>query len=573
MASSLYVNKPYLNSLAAVDSASLILSIPYLLAYLFFIELVIALFFLVVLRHSYIRGRLFLHQFQQKGYKPGEYAQHIFGRQLAAFVSKAHLFVVPLFLIGLVEGRFTETAFTLVIAIFGMVFFLSTGYMSSQKPKKPLVFTPRLKRQLAALAVLYGILAGSGIYLGMQLRVLLPDITIIALFWLLADMLMPLLVLVAAWITRPVETRIQEGFKRQARQKLAQMPDLSVVAITGSYGKTSVKFILKTILEERFSVCYTPGSFNTPMGICKVINNDLQPHHQILVLEMGARYKGNIAELCAIATPDVAVITGVGKAHLETFGSVKTIAKTKGELLEGLARNGTAVLNSDDEHVMNMPLREDVSVLKAGLHTGMFEVSNIRYGHEGSRFDVHTPEGETACIRSRLLGEHSIQNLLFGLAVGRHFGLRLSTMALAAGRTEPVEHRLELKPAGDITIIDDAFNSNPVGARNAVDVLADFDSGRRILITPGMVELGDEEEAENHALGLHIGKSGIDAVYLIGKQRTRPIRVGLLEAGYPEAQIQVFSSFFEARDYMNANRQPGDVVLLENDLPDIYEEA
>jgi UDP-N-acetylmuramoyl-tripeptide--D-alanyl-D-alanine ligase len=334
-----------------------------------------------------------------------------------------------------------------------------------------------------------------------------------------------------------------------------------------------VKFILKTILQERFSVCYTPGSFNTPMGICKVINNDLQPHHQILILEMGARYKGNIAELCRIATPDVSLVTVVGKAHLETFGSVENIARTKGEILEGLGRNGTAILNSDDERVMNMPRRDDITLIKAGLKTGLFEVSGISYDRQGSRFQVRTPEGETAEIRSRLLGEHSIQNLMFGLATGRHFGLRLSTMALAAGRIEPVEHRLELKPAGDITIIDDAFNSNPTGARNAVDVLADFDSGRRIIITPGMVELGEEEEAENQALGAYIGKSGIDAVYLVGKQRTRPIQQGLQEAGYPEAQIRVFASFYEARDYLNAHQQPGDVVLLENDLPDVYDEA
>ncbi|MFW6348534.1 MAG: Mur ligase family protein, partial [Cyclonatronaceae bacterium] len=533
------------------------------MAYLFFVELLVLFFFAAVLRHSYTRGLLFLHQFQQKGYKPNEYSQHIFGQQLAAFVSKAHLFVVPLFLLGLADEWLTETAFTLLVSIFGFVFFLPVGYMNREKPKKPLVFTPRLNRQLAVLIVLYMALAGAGIYIGMQLRVLLPDITIMALFWLLADMLMPLLVLLAGFITRPVERRIQEGFKRQARQKIARMPDLKIIAITGSYGKTSVKFILKTILEERFSVCYTPGSFNTPMGICKVINNDLQSHHQILILEMGARYKGNIAELCRIATPDVSVVTIVGKAHLETFGSVENIAKTKGEILQGLREGGTAVLNSDDERVMNMPLREDVSVIKAGLKTGIFELSEVGYDHEGSRFQVSTPEGETAEIRTRLLGGHSVQNLLFGLAVGRHFGLRLSTMALAATRIEPVEHRLELKPAGDITIIDDAFNSNPVGARNAVDVLARFDSGRRIIITPGMVELGAEEEAENRALGRHIGHSGIDAVFLVGPERTRPIQEGLREAGYPEAQIQVFSSFYEARDYLNTHKKPGDVVLLE----------
>lgn len=542
------------------------------MTYYILVEFIIFAFLLVVTRHSFYRGKHYLHIFQQKGYKPKEYWSYLKGTQLSAFVTTAHLYVLPLFLIGLAEARLTPTSFALLLSIFGIAFFLPTGYITSDKPKKALAFTPRLKRQLTVLLVLYLAIVLTGINLGFTFRVFLPDITIMALFWLIGDMLMPLLVLLAAYFTKPIENRIQEGFKTQARQRIAEMPDLKIIAITGSYGKTSVKFMVKTLLEERYSVCFTPGSFNTPMGICRVINNDLQAHHQILVLEMGARYKGNITELCDIARPHVAIITNVGQAHLETFGSVENIAKTKGELLEGLHKNGIAVLNSDDKYVMGMPVRNDISVLEAGMDSGMYGVKNVSYGRKGCTFTVSDASGNEAEVQTRLLGEHTIRNLLLAFAAGHHFGLRLQTMAIAASHIEPVEHRLELKPAGPITIIDDAFNSNPVGARNAVDVLSQFTGGRRIIITPGMVELGDKEVEENRSWGEHIGKSDIDQVWLVGEQRTKPIAQGLQDAGYPEKNVRVFNSFFDARDHLQKEQKEGDVVLFENDLPDVYNE-
>ncbi|AXJ00194.1 UDP-N-acetylmuramoyl-tripeptide--D-alanyl-D-alanine ligase [Cyclonatronum proteinivorum] len=542
--------------------------------YFIFVELLIFAFLMVVLRHSFMRAKHFLHVFQQLGYKMPEYWKYIKGNQLGAFVVTAHLFAVPLFLLSFVESRFTVTAYALLVSIFGIGFFLPTAYIRAQRPKKPLVFTPRLKRLFATVAVLYVVLVLAGSLPAWQFRVLLPDVTILALVWVLADMLTPLFVLFAASLMKPVENRIQEGFKHKARQKLAQMRDLRIIGITGSYGKTSVKFMIKTLLEERFSVCATPGSFNTPMGICKVINGDLEAHHQVLVLEMGARHRGNIKELCDIASPHIAVISNVGKAHLESFGSQEIIAKTKGELLLNSRPDATAVLNSDDPLVMGMPRRQSTTVIPAGLESGIFVVDDVRYGREGCTFTLTLKEtGESATVTTRLLGEHTIRNLMLAFGVGHHFGLRLQTMALAAARIEPVEHRLELKPAGDITIIDDAFNSNPIGAKNAVDVLAQFMDGRRFIITPGMVELGEEEEAENRAFGRHIGESGIEGVYLVGPKRTRPIYEGLTEAGYAEDKIKVFESFFDARDYMNATKQPGDVVLLENDLPDVYNES
>lgn len=510
--------------------------------------------------------------FQQKGYKLNEFRAWFRSRFSDNIIAPPHLFIIPLFLIEISRNVITDTSAAIAICIFGLFSFSWTSYMRPKNEKKPLVITPRVKRLIVVLGLLYAGLLWFALSAGYSSVKFIPEVTIIALLLVVYDMLMPIWVMFAGWITKPIENIIQEGFKNKARKKLAAMKDLKVIAITGSYGKTSTKFVLKTLLSERFNVCYTPGSFNTPMGICKVINNDLQPNHQILILEMGARYKGNITELCNIARPHVSVITNVGKAHLETFGSVEAIAETKGELLLGLHANGTAVLNSDDSRVTSMPRRTDTKVIPAGLKTGKFKAADISYDKNGCSFSVIQEGNSPVNVSTPLLGEHNVQNILLGFAVGSHFGLRLETMALAASKLEPVEHRLELKKGPNYTIIDDAFNSNPVGARNAVDVLCQFNEGRRIIVTPGMIELGDEEYEENKAWGAYIGERDIDFTLLVGKKQTKPIYEGLISAGYPESNILVFATFFDARKWLEENRKDGDVILYENDLPDSYNE-
>jgi UDP-N-acetylmuramoyl-tripeptide--D-alanyl-D-alanine ligase len=150
----------------------------------------------------------------------------------------------------------------------------------------------------------------------------------------------------------------------------------------------------------------------------------------------------------------------------------------------------------------------------------------------------------------------------------------MQTVAVAASRMTPVEHRLELKKRGQFTVIDDAFNSNPIGAKNAVDILSEFKSGRRIIITPGMIELGDREFEENKAFGEHIAKSGIEMAILVGKAQTAAIREGIESADIEnKPEIRTVKSLFEANDLLETEGEPGDVVLYENDLPDSYNEG
>lgn len=542
--------------------------------YFIVIDFLAVLFILAMVRRLFYRGRFFLHIFQLEGYKAGEYWHWMRHHWTENVLTYEHGLLNLLVLVLFVFFRtdITRSAATIIITSFAF-FWIMPVKPYRKKQKKPFVLTPRMMRLTAIFVVFSILLPVWGTVITYQYSILFLDIYVLAFTWIIADVLLAFWIFPAALIMYPFEQSVQSHFKNMAKNKIRKMSGLKVIAITGSYGKTSTKFIIRDILKERFSVCATPGSYNTPMGICKVINNDLQSIHQVLILEMGARYKGNIKELCDIAQPDISVVTNIGFAHLETFGSQKAIQSTKGEIVENTKMNGLSVLNGDDPLVLEMEkLRSDVEFCKAGIESGDIIAKDIQYDSAGCRFTVSLPDGQEERIQTSLLGKHNIQNILLGISVGYKLGLRLKTMALAIQKIQPVEHRLELKNLDGKIIIDDAFNSNPVGAKNAVDILSQFESGRRIIVTPGMIELGPKEYEENKKFGTEIGRSMLDKVILVGPKQTEPIQDGIRETGYDYNNVLIVNSLFEANDYLKEYMKSGDVVLYENDLPDTYNE-
>lgn len=544
--------------------------------YLNVLDGLIILFVIIMARHTILRGRYFLHIFQQHGYKFNEFWQWLLDHWNKRVITPEHILynIVIAVLLLLLSTSVTGSTAIVILSLFGIIWFWSFDYYSGEKEKKPLVFTPRMIRltiPFSLLGLLLPIASSYLAYLNQDIR-FLADIYILSFGWVLGNALLPLFIFVAGFLTKPIETYIHRHFIKLAKKKLRQMPDLTVIAITGSYGKTSTKFMIRDLLSERFSVCSTPDSYNTPMGICKVINNDLKAHHQILVLEMGARYEGNIDELCNIAEPDISVVTNVGIAHLETFGSQDAIARTKSTLVKRTKENGKTVLNADDKRVSAMAdFRDDLEIIRVGLEEGEIQASDIRYSTRGMQFTV-TGGRESENFSMKLLGAHNVQNMLLAIGVARSFGIRMATMALAAKRMEPVEHRLELKHQGTLTVIDDAFNSNPVGAKNAVEILAQFEDGRRIIITPGMIELGEIQEEKNYEFGQQIGEAKLDLVILVGEEQSRPIREGIRSTGFDMKNVQVVQSLSAANKLMQEYAQDGDIVLYENDLPDSFDE-
>jgi len=571
--------------------------------YLLFLNSFAVIFTLIMLRVLYFRWLYYLHVFQQLGYKTNElrgwlkehWDEKVIPRSLVYFLISTMLLI---FGAEMFELRLSLSAEAIILFSWGITYLSSIKAFRAKKVKKPLIWTARVKRLSLPFGLSSAMLPLLAIYLGfggwfnaafahprLQGAANIQfDAPSLALGLALGYIFIPLFLLLAGYLTGPIEQQIQNGYKRQARKKLASLPHLKVIAITGSYGKTSVKFMLRDVLKERFSVCVTPGSFNTPMGICKVINNDLQAHHQILVLEMGARYAGNIGELCDIAQPDISIVSNVGLAHLETFGSQEVIAKEKGTLVDRLKKGGVAVLNGNDPIVSKMGKeRSDIHRIQVGLSSlnetnpeFHLSASEVDYSTKGTRFVLHKNSGDSPSepwdIKCPLLGKHNVQNLLLALGVGDHLGLRMNTMQLAAAQIEPVQHRLELKAVGDYFMIDDAFNSNPVGAKNAVEILGSFRSSQRFIITPGMVELGDIEAEENHKFGTHIAAAKLDFAFIVGLERGKVIEQGYLEAGGDPERLERVESLFEANDRLKQRIKPGDVVLYENDLPDIYNE-
>jgi len=520
------------------------------------------------------RVRFFLHIFQLETYKFDRYGRWLVDHMRSTVIRPSHGVGTAVVLLGPLATTTTDPAWVALAAFLIWTFaFISSRRYRSDEEKKPLAFTARMTR----LAISAGILTLCPITAGGLYGWMLGNPTGVLWYlggFLVADLGAPLWVALGAGLMQPVETAIQRGFKRQARRRLQSRPDLTVIGITGSYGKTSTKFILAELLRQKYNVYATPSSYNTPMGMCLAINEHLKPEHQALVLEYGIRYPGDMDELCDIAAPDTAVVTTVGVAHLETMGTQDNIAAEKGTLVERTAADGPAVLNVDDERVAAMAERTDGPVWLVsteGHPEADITAANIQYDTSGTSFDVTDNTGTTASFQTQLLGRHNVLNVLLAVAVGRSMGLRLRQMAHAAQRLEPVEHRLQLRKRGDVTIIDDAFNSNPVGARNAVEILSAMGNGRRVIVTPGMIELGDRQWDENEAFGRFIAEHNLDLVVLVGDEQTAPIQEGLADAQFPNDRVKVFSSLADAQDFLQTSLKAGDVVLYENDLPDQYE--
>lgn len=519
------------------------------------------------------RLRYFLHIFQLHGYKSGEFRAWVVRRfRTLAFRRSHQLALAELVLAAVCVALFDPLPVLAVLLPLWAGTFASSRRYRSDREKKPLKYTPRLRRLLATAALLAALPVAAGAYL--WLRGGLADLLWYLGGLFLADLLAPGWTLAAAALMAPAERRIQEGFKRQARRRLARRADLQIVAVTGSYGKTSVKAMLGDLLGLRRQTLITPGSYNTPMGLCLAINTMLRAEHQALVLEMGIRHPGDMDELCDIVCPHIGVVTTIGIAHLESMGTMDRIAEEKGRMIARMDAGGVAVLNLDDERVAAMQAQAPGRVWRVsaeGNPEADLAAFDIRYDHRGTSFVVRGHNEAEQRFQTRLLGAHNVTNILLALAVGCETGLRLRQMKHAVERLAPVPHRLQLRREGPVTVIDDAFNANPVGARNAVEILGAFRSGRRIVVTPGMIELGERQAEENRVLGEHIAGHA-DVALLVGRKQTAPIREGLRGKGFPEENLHVFDALRDAQAFLKTFLRKGDVVLYENDLPDQYDE-
>ena len=404
----------------------------------------------------------------------------------------------------------------------------------TQPVKKPLVFTQRATRLYMANFIISGVLILLPMFMYVNFDNAFMFVLILMVVFLVYRF-QPDTMLLANIIMVPFERKINQGFYDSAQNKIKTREDLTVVGITGSFGKTSTKFIIGTILQEKYNVLNTPESYNTPMGLSKVINNDLRHEHEVFIAEMGAREIGEIKEVAELCQPNIGVITSIGPVHIETFKNIDNIMKTKYELIDELPADGVAIFNYDNEYVKKMADK----TFKEKILYGLEDIKNLDvYADDivvsefGSIFTLRDKNGNNVSCSTKLLGKHNIYNILAGACVAISMGMSFDEISKGISRIEPVPHRLNIiNPGTGIIIIDDAFNSNPIGTRAALEVISQFKEGRKIIVTPGMVELGAMEEEANREFGINIGKV-CDFVILVGEKRTKPIYEGLMESNF-----------------------------------------
>lgn len=391
-------------------------------------------------------------------------------------------------------------------------------------------------------------------------------------------LLTPTIVVLAARGTAPLERMIARRFLAEASRRMRAYRG-RVLGITGSYGKTSTKYVVADLLSARYRVLKTPAGVNTTMGITRVIREELKDEHEVFVVEMSAYGPGEIREVCDIVHPSLGILTAVGVQHLERFGTAERIAEAKYELLAGLPAGAPAVINADDQVCLRLAeraRREGKRVALYGMGDGAADLAvrgtEVAVSARGSRFRVVTADGQAEVFETKLLGRWNLSNVLGGIAAALEWGVPLSAMRPAVAALVPAPRRLEIREEGGVIRILDVANANPRGAEMALEVLAQFTGGSRILITPGMVELGPIEAEENRRFGEKAAPV-CDYVVLVGPDQTRPIRQGLMERGFPAEKVLTARQADEVTDLLAGIVRPGDILLYENRLPDTYLEV
>ena len=508
-----------------------------------------------------------LHMLQQNRYNRGyRYIKWIFRHFKENFFT-IH-FIYFLFLLTLLTDSLHVLLPYLFIVISVFVSYVFIDGRKKESYKLPLKYTARIKRIMVTNTIVY--------LLPCIFMICFYDEDYLNIYYLVLGLLLQLnyfIVILDNFINRPVEKMVGQYFLNKAKSKLNSLESMEVIGVTGSYGKTSTKNILYDILNVKYNVFKTPANYNTPFGLMITINNFLDIYNDYFIAEMGACKKGEIKELCDLVHPKYGVLTRIGLAHLETFGSEETILRTKFELIESLPSDGIGILNGDDEKQLSYHIHNDCKIRWIGIDNHKVDcyARDIELSYQGTHFKVKFKDDkELYDFETKLLGRNNIYNILAGIMLGKELGISVTDLQKAVKRVNPIEHRLSMMKYYDINIIDDAYNSNPMGCKMALEVLSMM-PGKRIIVTPGMIEIGAKENQVNQEFGREIAKA-TDEVILIGKEKTKAIYEGLMDMKYDKDKIHILNDVMDAFLLMRQLSDKETYVLLENDLPDSFNE-
>jgi len=471
--------------------------------------------------------------------------------------------IVTNVLFDVYQGDSLFSYFGLVFYFYFTIVFINNLYAA---PKKiPLKHTRRMTRLNVAMFIVTAGISFVVIALGYEFINILKFGSLCVV-----PILLPFLVPLVHLVMVPLENSIINGHVLRAKHKLKSYPDLIKISITGSFGKTSTKYILNTILSQKYNVCMSPHSFNTITGLSRVVNDYLVAENQVLITEMGARSPGDIKKLTKIIEPKYAIITGVGSQHMLSFNTVENIIKTKYELIESLPADGFAVFNGDNKIAYDMYQKCTVKKAITGNTRPESEISftRVRVDKNGTHFTLKIGEESVNC-NTKLLGSHNVENIMLCVRMAQELGLTIEEIAEGIRNLKPVPHRLEMTKNEDGTIIlDDSYNASVEGCEVALEVLSKF-GNNKLVVTPGLVELGRLEKEENFNFGVKMAKVA-SSIIIVNKVNLESIKEGILSTGFDEEKIYEAETLDVAKKLMKEILKPGDAVLFENDLPDNY---
>jgi UDP-N-acetylmuramoyl-tripeptide--D-alanyl-D-alanine ligase len=522
---------------------------------------------------TYVRSKSFLHILQLEEYFTEQYLRWL-KSNTARYLTGKHVWALVyavLTIVAVLSMNYWTAVLTTILWGLSMYVLLR---IRRSNPKKPLVMTARARRiSIVALGLtVVGVALATGIgALAGTREAVAAGVVATTMLGLFAGHV----IAAANLLLYPFEERTRRRFQNMASRKIRDRAP-KIIAITGSAGKTTTKELVAHMLAARFRVLRTPSSFNTPMGISRTVNDALTDQ-DYFVCEMGAYRKGEIEKLSKlVGGNDICVITTVNAQHLERFGSLEKTAEAKFEIVEGLKPGGTAVLNFDVPAVrMHASLHPNLNLVTFGVESDDMRLRgrNVREQEGGIEMDVIV-DGVTTPVRTPLLGKHNAGNVLAALGVGLACGLDMPYMAAALRQAQGPEHRLQpVKLGTGGIVLDDGYNGNPQGIIGALEVLGSYAPKRRIIVTPGLIEMGKEKAKYHGDIG-RAAAANVDLAFLVGPKQTEDIRAAMLEAGFHESNIHTVRSFAEAQEYLTANGGygPDNVVLYANDLPDQFDE-
>lgn len=500
----------------------------------------------------------YLHAHQQEEYDDRRFIKWIFHHRV--FDRKLSLALVVISAAWLYLSDYDFVFEFLVFSAFAGIAYIEKD--PRKDSKKKLAMTPRAKR-IYFIGLGIGLLPATFVFFSHM-----PWI------WFALVQLAPLYIVLANNILQPLEELTQRKYWNEANQKLRDLSP-TVIGITGSFGKTSVKHILGHILSSTAPTLITPGSTNTPMGNTRIIREELDETHRYFIAEMGAYGPGSIARLCRLTPPDYGVITAIGHAHYERFKTLETVAETKFELAEAtLKRNGKVIVQEKTlrfDYTKDMHLQNAESFIVCGQgQNNDLVVEEAKQTLKGLEIRLRW-NSNTHVLDVPLYGLHHADNAVLSFVTACSLGIDPQTVINALKSTPQIPHRLQVKHMNKGIVIDDAFNSNPLGFRSALDLLHLLgNKKRKILITPGMVELGATHDDVHEKIGIAAAQS-CDIAIVIQSKRIPTFIDGFNKTKRAEQTLYEMETFAQAQEWINDNMQDKDVILIENDLPDVYE--